>query len=81
MSTVREAPAFLRSSHIDIVLLDAVHSDGRSEEVGHVARGLGAARIEMSGYPQVMVDLECSDRPHLSKPFGSEKLPVGKASF
>jgi len=73
-NTVREALAFLWTSHVDAVLLDCVLPDGRGAEVARVARAHGAVVIEMSGYPEVMDDLERSYRPHLCKPFGPEAL-------
>ncbi len=73
-STVREALASLRSHKVDVVVLDSILPDGRGAEVACVAETLGAAVIEMSGYPQAMADLERSGRPHLWKPFGPELL-------
>ena len=74
VNTVGAALAFLRTSHVDVVLIDSVLPDGRGTEVACFADGLGAAVIEMSGYPQVMEDLEHSARPHLLKPFGVQVL-------
>ena len=74
VNTVGAALAFLRTSHVDVVLVDNVLPDGRGTEVVRLASGLGAAAIEMSGYPQVMEDLERSDRLHLLKPFGVQAL-------
>jgi DNA-binding NtrC family response regulator len=70
VNTVGAALAFLRASHVDLVLIDSVLPDGRGTEVACFADGLGAAVIEMSGYPQVMDDFAHSARPQLLKPFG-----------
>src|SRR4051812_39204822 len=74
VNTVGGALAFLRTSHVDVVLVDTVLPDGRGTEVACIARNVGAAVIEMSGYPQVMEDLERSERLHLLKPFGVQVL-------
>ena len=70
--TIREALAFLRTSHVDVVLLDSILPDGRGIEVSSVAEANGAVVIEMSGYPQEMYDLQRSNRIFLCKPFGPE---------
>src|SRR6185437_16681456 len=74
VSTVGAALGFLRTSHVDVVLVDTVLPDGRGTEVARLASDLGVAAIEMSGYPQVMEDLERSPRLHLLKPFGVKAL-------
>ena len=61
VNTVDEALAFLRTSHVDAVLLDNVLPDGRGTEVACFADTLGTAVIEMSGYPEVMDDMQRSD--------------------
>ena len=63
VNTVGAALAFLRTSHVDVVLIDSVLPDGRGTEVACFAGGIGAAVIEMSGYPQVMDHLEHSAAP------------------
>jgi two-component system response regulator BaeR len=73
-NTVGQALAFLRTSHVDAVLLDSILPDGRSAEVARAAETLGAVVIQMSGYPQVMGEFECSERLFLGKPFGPELL-------
>jgi DNA-binding response OmpR family regulator len=70
--TIREALAFLRTSPVDVVLLDSILPDGRGIEVSSVAEANGAVVIEMSGYPQEMYDLQGSNRNFLCKPFGPE---------
>ena len=81
VDTVGTALAFLRTSHVDVALIDKILPDGRGTEVACFADGLGAAVIEMSGYPNVMEDLEHSARPHLLKPFGVQVLhsTIGRA--
>jgi DNA-binding NtrC family response regulator len=74
VNSVGEALAFLRASHVDAVLLDNVLPDGRGTEVACFADQLGAAVIEMSGYPEVMDDMQRSRRPHLFKPFKADAL-------
>ncbi len=73
-STVGEALAFLRTAHVDVVLVDRVLPDGFGAEVARVAETCGAAVIEMSGYPQDMDDLQRSQRLYLCKPFGPSAL-------
>ena len=72
--TVGEALAFLRTAHVDAVLLDNVLPDGRGTEVACFADKVGTAVIEMSGYPEVMDGMQRSNRPHLFKPFKAEVL-------
>ena len=72
--TVREALAFLRTSHVHVAIVDRVLPDGHGDEITTYAEAYGTAVIEMSGYPQVMADLERSDRPHLFKPFTTDVL-------
>ena len=69
-TTIGEALAFLQTSHVDVVLTD----HGRGTEVARLARDVGAAVIEMSGYPQDMEDMERADRLHLFKPFRMQLL-------
>jgi hypothetical protein len=57
---------------VDIV--DTVLPGGRGTEVACFADDLGAAAIEMSGYPRVVDDLERSERLHLLKPDGVQAL-------
>jgi DNA-binding NtrC family response regulator len=73
-NTVGQALAFLRTSHVDLILLDSILPDGRSAEVASAAERLGAVVIQMSGYPQVMGEFQCSERLFLCKPFGPELL-------
>ena len=67
--TVGEAQAILRTSHIDVAIVDNVLPDGRGADVAVLADEVGVWVIEMTGYPQGSVDLDASDRPRLFKPF------------
>jgi DNA-binding NtrC family response regulator len=73
-NTVEEALAFLRTSHVDVVLADRVLPDGRASNVASLAEDLGAAVIEMSGNAQDRDGLERTKRPYLDKPFGMQAL-------
>ena len=73
-STVAEALAFLRTSHVDVVLADNLLPDGRGSEVACVAEDLGSVVIEISGYPQDQDCLERTKRRYLGKPFGMQTL-------
>jgi DNA-binding response OmpR family regulator len=73
-NTVGQALAFLRTAHVDVVLVDRVLPDGCGAEVARVAETFGTAVIEMSGYPQDMDDLQRSQRLYLYKPFGPDVL-------
>ena len=52
VNTVAAALAFLRMSRVDVALIDKILPDGRGTEVAWLAGNIGAAVIEMSGYPQ-----------------------------
>ena len=52
VNTVAAALAFLRTSHVDVALIDKILPDGRGTAVACFADGVGTAVIEMSGYPQ-----------------------------
>ena len=67
--TVEEANAILRTSHIDVVLIDNVLPDGRGADVAIVAEEVGVTVIKMTGYSLENVDQDASGRPHLFKPF------------
>jgi len=73
-NTVAEALAFLRTSHVDVVLADNVLPDGRGSDVACVAEDLGSVVIEMSGYAQDQDELERTKRPYLGKPFRMQAL-------
>lgn len=72
--TVAEAQAILRTSHIDVALIDSVLPDGRGADVAVLAYNVGAAVIEMTGDPQEHIGLVASGRPHLFKPFRANVL-------
>ena len=73
-STVEEARAILRTSHIDVALIDSDLSDRRDSNVAAVAEKVGAAVIEMTGDPQEHIGLVASGRQHLFKPFVANVL-------
>jgi DNA-binding response OmpR family regulator len=79
--SVQEAQAILRTSHIDVALIDRVLPGGRGAEVAILAEEVGATVIEMTGYPEEHVGLDAGERPHLFKPFGLNALlsAVGNA--
>src|SRR4051812_23996204 len=66
-NTVGEALAFLMTTHVDLAIVDGILSDGRGADVAAFATEIGVPVIVMSGYPQEMIGLEQSDRPHLLK--------------
>jgi DNA-binding NtrC family response regulator len=72
VNTVGAALAYLRTSHVDVALIDKILPDGRGTEVACCADGFGTAVIEMSGYPQEMDHLEHSARPHLAQTLWSQ---------
>ena len=74
VNTVGAALAFLRTSHVDVAIIDKILPDGRGTEVACLASNIGAVVIEMSGYPQEMDHLEHSAHLHLLKPFGIQAL-------
>ena len=74
VNTVAAALAFLRTSRVDVALIDKILPDGQGTEVACLAGNIGAAVIEMSGYPQEMDRLEHSVHLHLLKPFGIQAL-------
>jgi DNA-binding NtrC family response regulator len=74
VSTVAGALALLRTSHVDVALVDSVLPDGHGDEIAAYAKAHGISVIGMSGYPHEMYDFECIDHPHLMKPFGTEAL-------
>jgi len=67
--TVKEASVILRTSHIDVALIDNVLPDGRGADVAALAEEVGASVIEMTGYSLESVDQDPSGHPHLFKPF------------
>ena len=74
VSKVGDAIAILRTTHIDLALIDHVLPDGRGSEVANVAEELGVAVVEMSGHPKSRSALEESRHLRLFKPFGLQEL-------
>jgi DNA-binding NtrC family response regulator len=79
--TVEEANAILRTSHVDVALIDNVLPDGRGGEVAAFAQEAGAAVVKMTGYSQESIGVDTSEHPHLFKPFRLNALlaAVGSA--
>jgi DNA-binding response OmpR family regulator len=71
---VGEANAILRTSHIDLALIDSTLPDGRGADVAALAEEVGVAVIEMTGNSQSSVDVGASGHPHLFKPFALNVL-------
>jgi DNA-binding response OmpR family regulator len=71
-TTVEEACAFLRTSVVDLVLLDSVLPDGRGDDVMGLAEKFGVSVITMSGYPRDQSS--GSKHGHLSKPFSVDTM-------
>jgi DNA-binding response OmpR family regulator len=71
-ATVREAYAFLRTSAVDLVLLDHRLADGTGDDIAALAETLGVSIITMSGYPHD--ESRSSRHPQLMKPFSAEML-------
>jgi DNA-binding response OmpR family regulator len=71
---VGDACACLRTSHLDLALVDYLLPGGRGETVIKLAMELGVPVVEMSGYPQEILAMEGSPRPHLTKPFRMNEL-------
>ena len=74
VSNVSDAIAILRTSHIDLALIDHALPDGQGAEVASVADELGIAVIEMSGRSKSSYAKEQSRHLRLFKPFGLQEL-------
>jgi DNA-binding response OmpR family regulator len=72
--TVQEAQTVLRTSHIDLALIDHTLPDGRGDDVAVFAAKAGTPVIKMSGYPEESLGRVPSARPHLFKPFAMKLL-------
>jgi DNA-binding response OmpR family regulator len=72
--TLQEARAFLRTSHLDVVLVDRILPDGRSDEIIEIAEATGTPVVSMSGYPAEMAAFGRGTQFYLMKPFGAEVL-------
>jgi DNA-binding response OmpR family regulator len=73
-ATIKEAREVLRSSHVDLVLVDSILPDGRGDEIILTAADLSVPSIMMSGYPQEIACMENSGGAYLAKPFKSSVL-------
>jgi CheY-like chemotaxis protein len=71
-TTVAEALAFLRTSVVDLLLLDNLLPDGKGDDVAEMAESLGVAIIRMAGYPSETSFIQKA--PCLMKPFGADIL-------
>jgi DNA-binding response OmpR family regulator len=67
--TVADAIAFLRTSHVDLVLVDSNLPDGRGTDVAAFAGECGATVVEMSGDPPERTGDDRIARAQLCKPF------------
>ena len=74
VSTVREALAVLRTSHVDAAVIDAGLPDGPGDDVSAFAEKQGVPVVFMSGYPEEMFDVNKPGRLHLEKPFKLDVL-------
>src|ERR1700743_1588324 len=70
--TVGNACAFLRTSDVDLVLVDWNLPDGHGDSVATYAETRGVAAIMMSGYASGMDEVQNNRWPYLMKPFGIE---------
>jgi len=71
-ATVGEARAFLRTSAVDLVLLDCRLADGHGDDIAALAETMGVPIITMSGYPDEQG--RSPRHPHLKKPFSAAML-------
>jgi len=76
VATVSEARAFLRTSHIDLVLADWGLPDGHGDSVAEFAERCGVPTVIMSGHPASADESAVHSRPHLMKPFRVAELEV-----
>ena len=74
VGTVGDACAFLRTSHVDLVLVDWGLPDGHGNVVAAYAETRNVAAIMMSGYVIGTDDIQNNNWPHLMKPFGLKIL-------
>jgi DNA-binding response OmpR family regulator len=63
--TAAEAFAFLRTSHVDLALVDSVLPDAPGGNVAEFAEKSGVAVIAMSGNPQEIAGFDNCEAPHL----------------
>ena len=74
VGTVGDACAFLRTSHVDLVLVDWGLPDGHGDVVAAYAETRNVAAIMMSGYASGTDDMQNNNWPYLMKPFGLKIL-------
>ena len=74
VTTISEARACLRTSHIDLVLADWGLPDGHGDTVAEFAEHRGVPTVIMSGHPASMDGSTVHSRPHLMKPFRVAEL-------
>jgi len=72
VGTVGDATAVLRTTHIDLALIDHLLPDGHGSAVARVAAELGVPVIEMTGLPNSARLLP--EHLRLCKPFGLQEL-------
>jgi DNA-binding response OmpR family regulator len=70
--TVGDALACLRTSDIDVVLVDWGLPDGKGSDIVTLAHQLSVKAVTMSGYPTD--GTTTPDAPHLQKPFTLDQL-------
>jgi DNA-binding response OmpR family regulator len=80
VGTVGDACAFLRTSHVDLVLVDWGLPDGHGDVVAAYAETRSVAAIMMSGYPNGMDGMQNNNWPYLMKPFGLKALSATVSS-
>lgn len=73
-TNVDDACACLRTSYVDLAIVDYLLPGGRGETVIKLATELCVPVVEMSGYPQEIAAMAGSSRPHLTKPFHMDEL-------
>jgi len=71
-TTIGEARAFLRSSVLDVIIIDNVLPDGNGREIVSLAEELGISVIQMTGYPRD--GDQPQKHPCLMKPFAPDTL-------
>ena len=69
-TTAGEARVFLRSSVLDLIILDSALPDGRFEDIVALAEMLHVSIIVMAEHPREPL----SRHPYLTKPFAAETL-------
>lgn len=74
VGTVTDACEFLRTSEVDLVLVDWGLPDGHGDVVASYAETRSVAAIIMSGYASGMDERQNNTWPYLMKPFGLKTL-------